>query len=174
VLLIKNKKNPRENKKGSSIVELIIVTVLFAVLIPSSLGIFVSARKIIGQSYIQHQAAVNLGESNDILRYLRNLSFDLISDGNFYLIRNPGTNSWLIKNDLPDKDVYERYITVENALRHDDTDDLYFDGDTGTYYEDTNTKKVTISILWAPDYIHLDLITQTIYISNWHKIITYE
>ena len=154
--------------------ELIIVTVLFAVLVPISLDIFIGARKISGQSYIQHQAAVNLGESNDILRYLRNLSFDLISDGNFYLIRNPGTNSWLIKNDLPDKDIYERYITVENALRHDDTDDLYFDGDTGSYHEDPDTKKVTISILWAPDYIPMDLITQAIYISNWHKIITYE
>lgn len=171
---INTKKNIGVNKKGSSIVELIIVTVLFAILIPSSLGIFVGAQKISGQSYIQHQAAVNLGESNDILRYLRNLSFDLISDGNFYLIRNPGTNSWLIKNDLPIKELYERYITVENATRHEDTHDLYFDGDTGTYYEDPDTKKVTISILWAPDYIPLDVITHTVYITNWQKVYAYQ
>ena len=174
VSLINTKKNIGVNKKGSTIVELIIVTVLFAILIPSSLGIFVGAQKILGQSYIQHQAAVNLGESNDILRYLRNLSFDLISDGNFYLIRNPGTNSWLIKNDLPVKELYERYITVENTLRHEDTDDLYFEGDTGVSYEDPNTKKVNKSIIWAPDYIPLDVITHTVYIKNLKKVYTYQ
>jgi len=165
--------NLRVNKNGSTIVELIIVIVLFIILVPASVGVFISARKIGGQAYVQHQASVTLGETNDILRYLRNEGFDLLVNGEFYLIRNPGTGSWLVKSDLPDMDIYERFITVSNALRHQDTEDLYLPGDTGASYEDPDTKKVDISILWAPDYIPLDLISHTIYISNWQKTFTY-
>jgi type II secretory pathway pseudopilin PulG len=172
-LLIKNKKNHKSNHKGSSLVELIIVTVLFAILIPISVSMFIGARKISGQAYIQHSAAVTLGETIDILRFMRNQGFDLLTDSSFYLIRNPGTNSWLTKSDVPDKDLFERYITVSNALRHEGNDDIYFDGDSGPSYEDPDTKKIVIQILWAPDYIPLDTITQTIYITNWQKIFTF-
>ena len=78
-----------------------------------------------------------------------------------------------MKNDLPDKDIFERFVTISTALRHQDTKDIYFDGDTGTSYEDPYTKKVVIQILWAPDYLPLDLITQTIYITDWQNIFTY-
>jgi len=165
--------NLRENKKGTTIVELIIVIMLFIVLIPSSVAIFITARKIGGQAYVQHQASVSLSETNDILRYLRNEGFDLLVNGEFYLIRNPGTGSWLVKSDLPDLDIYERHITVSSALRHQDTNDLFIPGDTGASYEDPDTKKVEISILWSPDYIPLDLLSHTAYISNWQKAITY-
>ncbi len=155
-------------------VELILVTVLFAILIPASLGIFVSGRKISGQSYIQHQAAVTLGEVDDILRFMRNIDYGLLPNGEFYLIRNPGTGSWLVKNDLPDKDIFERHVTISNALRHTVTNDLYLPGDTGPSVEDPDTKKVDINILWAPDYIPMDLISHTIYVTNWTKAITYD
>lgn len=154
--------------------ELIIVTVLFAILIPASVSIFIGARKITGQAYIQHSAAITLGETNDILRYMRNQGYSLLVDGSFYLIRNPGTGSWLVKNDLPDLDTFERYITVSNALRHTDTNDLYFDGDFGPSYEDPDTKKIVINILWEPDYIPSELISQIFYISNWQQPITYD
>ena len=163
----------RQNPKGSSLVELIIVTILFAILIPSALGIYLGARKISGQSYIQHSAALALGESSDILRYLRNQGFGLLENGSFFLIRNPGSNSWLVKSDLPDKDTFERYITVSDALRHQGTDHIYFEGDTGPSYADPDTKRVDLSILWAPDYIPTDLISKTIYITNWQSNITY-
>ncbi len=162
-----------QNKKGSSLVELIIVTVLFAIFIPVSLGIYIGGRKITGQSYIQHAAATTLTETIEILEFLRNDGYDLLTEGTFYLIRNPGNNSWLIKGDLPDKDTFERLITVSNALRHESNDDLFFDGDIGTSYEDTNTKKVEIEILWAPDYIPLDLISRTFYVSDWQNDYTY-
>ncbi len=165
--------NQRPTPKGSSLVELIIVTILFAILVPSALGIYLDARKISGQSYIQHSAALGLGETSDILRFIRNQGFGLLENGSFYLIRNPGTNSWLVKSDLPDKDAFERYITVSNALRHQGTDHVFFDGDVGTSYEDPNTKRIDISILWAPDYIPSDLISKTIYITNWQSNITY-
>jgi hypothetical protein len=169
----KQKIHKKANPRGSTIVELIIVVVLFVILVPASLGIFISARKISGQAYIQHQAAVTLGETNDILRYLRNQGFDLLIDGSFYLIRNPGTGSWLVKSDLPDIDIYERFITVSNALRHDGTNDLYFDGDVGPSHEDPDTKKVEIEVIWSPDYLPLETISHTIYITNWQKVITY-
>jgi len=72
-----------KNRKGSSLVELVIVTVLFAILVPASLGVFVSGSKISGQAYIQHQAAVTLGEVDDILRYMRNMDISLLPNGNF-------------------------------------------------------------------------------------------
>lgn len=172
-MLNKIKTNLRKYKKGTSIVELIIVTILFAILVPISFSIFISASKINGQAYIQHSAAVTLGETNDILRFMRNQGYDFIVNGTFYLIRNPGSDSWLVKSDLPDKDVFERFITVSNALRHQDTDDIYFDGDVGASYEDPNTKKIEINVLWAPDYLPLDLITQNIYITNWQNTYTY-
>lgn len=173
--MTKKTNHPRIKKnKGSSLVELIIVTVLFALLVPASLGIFVSGSKISGQSYIQHQAAVTLGEVDDILRYLRNLDIGMLPNGSFYLIRSPGTSSWLIKSDLPDKDTFERHVTISNAWRHTDTQDLYLPDDIGDSYEDPDTKKIDISILWAPDYIPLDLISHTIYITDWTKAITYD
>ena len=86
-------------------VELIIVTILFLVLVPTSLVIYIGARKITGQSYVQHQAAATLGETNDILRYIQNLDFGTFLKGEFFLIRNPGTGSWLVKSDLADKDI---------------------------------------------------------------------
>jgi len=171
--LIKRKQNLRRNNTGSSLVELIIVTVLFAILVPTSMGIYIGARKIGGQAYIQHSAAQTLGETSDILRFLRNENFNLLTEGSFFLIRNPGTNSWLVKNDVPDKDTFERYITVSKALRHQGSNDLYLDGDTGASYQDANTKKIVIQILWAPDYIPTDLISQTVYITNWQSTITY-
>lgn len=161
------------NKKGSTIVEIIIVIVLMIVLVPSALSVYLSARKVSGQAYVQHQAAVTLGETNDIIKFLRNQGFDLLENGEFFLIRNPGSGSWLVKNDLPDLDTYERKIVVSNALRHDTTGDLYFDGDIGGSVEDTDTKKIEISILWSPDYLPLEQISQTVYISNWQKVITY-
>ena len=154
--------------------ELVIVTVLFAILVPVSVGIFISGRKITGQGYIQHQAALTLGENNDILRYLRNLGYDQLSNGSFYLIRNPGAGSWLVKSDLPEKELFERFINVSDALRHQGTNHLYFDGDTGAFYADPDTKKVVIDILWAPDYLHSDIISQTIYISDWKKVVVYD
>ena len=93
--------------------ELIIVIVLFAILVPSSVGIFIGARKISGQGYVQHLAAVTLGETSDILRYMRNQGFTLLVNGSFYLIRNPGTETWLIKSDLPDKDIFENAMVLE-------------------------------------------------------------
>jgi len=170
---LNKKNNHRLKPKGSSLVELIIVTILFAVLVPSSLGLYLGGRKVSGQSYIQHSAALTLGETSDILRFIRNKGFALVENGSFYLIRNPGTNSWLVKSDLPDKDIFERYITISNALRHTTTDDIYFDGDTGDSYEDPDTKRIDISILWAPDYIPTDLISKTTYISNWQNSFTY-
>lgn len=149
------------------------MTVLFLILVPASLNIFIGARKITGQSYVQNQAAVTLGEVNDIVRYIRNLNYDLLPIGEFFLIRKPGTGSWLVKSDLPDKDIFERKITVTSALRHTATDDLYMDGDTGTNYEDSDTKKIEISILWAPDYLPLDLVSHTLYITDWQKPFTY-
>ena len=153
--------------------ELIIVTMLFAILVPASLVVFVSGRKVMGQSYIQHQAAVTLGESDDIVRYMRNIDFNMLPNGEFFLIRNPGTGSWLVKSDLPDKDTFERHVTISNALRHTVTNDLYFPGDTGPSVEDPDTKKILITVLWAPDYIATDLISHTIYVTNWPMAVTY-
>ncbi len=167
-----NKTSWRDNR-GSTLVELIVVVVLFVVLVPSSVYIYLSARKISGQAYIQHQAAVTLGETNDILRFLRNQGFDLLTNGSFYLIRDPGSSNWLVKSDLPNVDIYERYITVSDALRHDSTGDLYLPGDTGTSYSDPNTKKIDISVIWSPDYLPLEQISHTIYISNWQNTVTY-
>ena len=174
-LSIKNRNKHRRNNKtrGLSIVELIITIVLFLILVPTSLVIFVGARKIVGQSYIQHQAAVTLGENNDILRYMRNLNFELLVNGTFYLIRNPGTGSWLVKSDLPAMDIFERRITVSSALRHSDTNDLYMSGDMGDSYEDPDTRKIDIDVVWAPDYMPLDLLSHTLYVANWQKVFIY-
>ena len=161
------------NNNGSSLVELIIVTILFAIFVPISLNIFIGGRKVTGQSYIQHAAATTLTETTDILEVIRNGGFNLLTEGSFYLIRNPGNNSWLIKSDLPDRDTFERFITISKALRHQEDDDIYFDGDVGPSYEDPNTKKVEIQVLWAPDYIPLDLISRTFYVSDWQNSFTY-
>lgn len=162
------------DKRGSSLIELMIVTILFAIFIPVSLNINISGRKITGQSYIQHAGAANLTETTQILEFLRNEEFDLLSDGSFYLIRNPGNRSYLIKAEIPEKEAFERYVTISNAFRHNTNNDLYIDGDTGPNHEDPDTKQIEINILWAPDYIPLDLISQTFYITDWQKTITYE
>ena len=171
MLLNKLKKN--NQLRGSSLVELIIVIILFAIMIPSALSIYVGAKKISGQSYIQHSAALTLGETSDIIRFVRNQGFEKLMNGSFYFIRNPGTNSWLVKSDLPDKETFERYITISDALRHMDSKHLYFEEDTGPSYSDPNTKKIDISILWAPDYIPSDLISKTIYVTDWQSNVIY-
>ena len=162
-----------KDRRGSTIIELIIVTVLFAVFIPIAVDIYVTARKISGQSYLQHSAALSFGEATNILRHMRNQSHDFLVNGSFYLIRNPGTNSWLIKSELPDMDTYERYVSVSDAPRHESTNDLYLEGDTGSYYEDPDTKKVEIHILWAPSYIISDKIAYTFYVTNWQDTFTF-
>jgi len=78
-----------------------------------------------------------------------------------------------VKADLPDKDVFERHVTISDALRHSVTKDLYMPGDTGASYGDPNTKKIVINILWAPDYLPMELISHTIYITNWTQAVTY-
>lgn len=166
--------NHRLDRRGSSLVELIIVTILFAIFIPAALDIFISGRKITGQSYIQHAAATNLAETADILEFLRNQSIDQLQNGSFYLIRSPGNNSWLIKSDLPNKDTFERYITVSDAERKVSNDNILFPEETANSYTDPSTKQIEISILWAPDYIPLDLISQTFYITDWQNNFTYQ
>jgi len=165
-------KNTFKNRHGSSIIELIIVIALFIIIIPSALVIFISARKINGQSYIQHSAATTLSETNDILLYLRNLSYDQLANGDFYLIRNPGAGSWLIKNDLPDMDTFERHVNISTAYRHTSNGNICTDSTSGCN-PDNNTKKIEINILWAPDYIKSETTSQTVYISNWESPITY-
>jgi len=172
ILKVLSIKNFLKNNKGSSIIELIIVTVLFAIIIPSSIAIFVSARKINGQSYVQHSAATTLSETNDILMYLRNLNYNQLVNGDFYLIRNPGVGSWLIKNDLPDMDTFERHINISNAYRDDTSFNICIDSNAGCSL-DINTKKIEINILWAPDYIRSDTTSQIVYITNWETPITY-
>ena len=70
-------------------------------------------------------------------------------------------------------DIFERRIIVSNALRHTDTHDIYFDGDAGDSYEDTDTKKVEISVIWAPDYMPVGSLAHTLYITDWQKVVTY-
>lgn len=171
--MVSSHKSNHRDTKGTTLVEIIIVVVLIVVFIPAVLSMYLSARKIGGQAYVQHQAAVTLGETNDILRYMRNQSFDLLVNGEFYLIRNPGTNSWLVKSDLPNMDTYERHIVVSTAKRHTGTNALYLPGDTGASYDDPDTKKIDIQILWSPDYLPLDMASQTIYITNWQDSFTY-
>ena len=77
--------------------ELIVVTILFLILVPASLGIFVGARKITGQSYVQNRAAVTLGETNDILRYMRNLDFGIFQEETFT------ARVGLFETDFPDQ-----------------------------------------------------------------------
>jgi len=74
---------------------------------------------------------------------------------------------------MPNLDTYERHITVANALRHQGSNNLYLSGETGASYEDPDTKKILIQILWSPDYLPLDMSSQTIYITNWQKAFTY-
>jgi len=78
-----------------------------------------------------------------------------------------------VKADLPDKDIFERHVVISDALRHPETNDLFMPGDTGASYTDTGTKKIQMDILWAPDYLPMDLISHTIYVTNWMGQVAY-
>lgn len=170
----KKKKNHLSSRRGSTLMELIIVVVLFVILIPAALSIFLSARRVGGQAYVQNEAARTLGETADILRFMRNRGFDLLTNGEFYLIRNPGSDSWLIKSDVPNEDIFRRRVVISNALRHEATHQLYLPGDSGLSYEDPDTKKVDITVTWSTDYLPQDSLQHTLYVSNWQKTIVHE
>lgn len=163
----------KSRPKGSALVELIIVTILFVTMITAMQEIFISSKKLTGQAYIQHESATILWESNNILSYMRNRGFDLLINGTYYLVPNPGANSWLLKNSIVEGTLFIRRVVISDALRHVGTDNLYLDGDTGTSYVDLDTKRLDISVLWAPDYLPQDLISHTIYVVNWLKTNTY-
>ena len=163
-------------KKGSSIVELIIVTVLFAVLIPAALGIFLAGLKISGQGYIQHEAATALNETGDTIRFMRTRGFaTLLPEGEeentFYLVRTQ-EGHWLQKGSLAEE-LFSREITVARAYRNNTTNNICTDYDPDSpdpnCSEDEDTRKITLKILWSPDYIPQEILTQVFYLTNWQK-----
>ena len=166
----------QKNKKGSSIVELIIVTVLFAVLVPAALGIFLAGLKISGQGYIQHEAATALGETGDTIRFLRTRGFaTLLAEGEeentFYLVRTQ-EGHWLQKGSLTEE-LFSREITVNKSYRNNTTNDICTDYDPSSpdpnCNEDQNTRKITVKILWSPDYIPQEILTQVFYLTDWQR-----
>ena len=156
-------------------IEIVIVVVLFAIFVPSALSLFISARKINGRSYIQHAAATTLSETNDIIVYMRNLSFGQLVNGDYFLIRNPGGGSWLVKNDLPDKELFERRIDISSAYRNLVSGNLCPDviDAAGAVSQgcatDDDTKRIEVSIVWAPDYTKSETMSQTLYVTDWER-----
>ena len=159
--------------KGFGLIEVIIAVVIMTIFVTVGATMFITARRSAGQAFIQNTAAITLAETREMLEHMRNQDADLLSNGSFYLTRELEFSSWLIQSELPDDDLFVRQVTIEDALRHSADDHLYMDGDTGASYADPNTKKVTIQILWAPEFTPSSLLSNIIYFSNWDESYTF-
>jgi len=148
---------------GSLLVEVILVTFLFGIiataLISSVLTSLVSAKQgveyVVATGYIQ--------EGIEAVRSLRDQDWSLVTNGTHGLATESGTYAFDGFSDTLDGTTYTRTITVEDVFRLGS-----IRGDIApSGVLDTNTKKVTVNLMWDVLHGRTQNIDAVFYVYNW-------
>lgn len=149
-----------KNKRGSSLVEILIVMAIFSII---SLGVVTSFVSSIGASKQGVEYAVAAGyitEGIEAVRSIRDRQWSEITNGTHGLTTTSGYYEFLgTSNTLG---LFTRTITIEDVTRPSPLGDI---SPTGVI--DTNTKKVTVNVTWDTRTAKTQNIDAVFYVMSW-------
>jgi type II secretory pathway pseudopilin PulG len=148
----------KDNKKGISIIEILIVIAIITTALVSLLGIASFSLRISTQIK-ENTLAVNLSqEAMEAVRNIRDSDWTKLTNGNHGLTNTGGY--WDFAGTENVINGFTRTILIENTSRDPTTDDIEITYNPAN--DDTNTKKVTITVSWKNKEI--EIVT---YLTNW-------
>lgn len=139
------------NKKGISVVEAVIATAIFSLIVASVMTSIFSANRIILLSGEKSRATFLAEEGLEAVRSIRDEgpegSFGSLFPGTYGLALT--NNRWTLTNSSDTTDIFSRSITITDI--------------------DTDHKEIISTVTWQQDAIQTDSVSLTTQLSNWMK-----
>lgn len=139
------------NKKGISVVEAVIATAVFSLIVASIMTSIFSANRIILVSGEKSRATFLAEEGLEAVRSIRDEglegSFESLSPGTYGL--ELINNRWTLTNSSDTTDIFSRSITISDI--------------------DTDHKEIVSTVIWQQDTLQADSVSLTTQLSNWMK-----
>jgi prepilin-type N-terminal cleavage/methylation domain-containing protein len=146
--------------KGFSLIETIVALGIFAIVVSSTIELFLVSQetRVFGENKIQASFLIN--EYLESLKNIKRANWEALVNGRYIINSTSGALS--LESTAGDETIgdYHRYLTIEGTLR-DSLGKLVETGGTN----DPSTKKVTVFISW--EGLHPGNLSQTIYLTRY-------
>ena len=149
---MQKERSPIDTQKGFSLVEVILSTALFALLVTALVGAFLYGQESTAFAG-NHARAVSFAEEGlEVVRNIRDAGFSNLTDGTFGLAVSG--NQWTLSTSTDSMDIFTRQITIA-SLTKDGT--RVTAGDTAlnsvsiTLASQTDSNPIYFSLLGLPD-----------------------
>lgn len=160
----------RDNKKGISVVEILIVIAIISIALTSLLGLALLSLQVSTQMKENIQAINLAQEAIEAVRNIRdNSNWTKLVNGNHGLTNAGGYWDFVGTENIING--FTRTILIEDVYRDNTpgdseaTDDIETDGVIeASDYLDPNTKKITVSVSWKGKRV--EIVT---YLTNWRQ-----
>jgi len=136
----------QRNKKGFSVVEIIIAAAVLAVFISGLVSAYVSFGRQIRTSGHKQQAAVLAEEAIEAVRNIRDSAFSNLTDGTYGLATT--TNQWQFSGSSDITGIFTRATTISTVS--------------------SNQKQITSTVSWQ-DYGNSRTVSESAYLTNWQS-----
>lgn len=158
----------KNNTKGFSLIEVLIACSVISIAIFSLMSASSKGIQLSNEALRQTQASFILEEGAEAVKSIRDAAWTNISSltagTNYYLTYNTGTNTWSLGTTPTGAidSIFTRVIVI-SAVSRNGTDDIVTSGGT---YDDTGTKKVTVTVSWPASDETISSKTLSFYISD--------
>jgi hypothetical protein len=152
-----------ENKKGSSIVEVILAMAIFSLIASTMVSFALGGFNALQQGGEQTQAEFLAGEAIEAIRSIKDDAWNDIIYNQTSLVTSSGR--WFFTGEGVDETIgqYTRTIVFEDVCR-DVLDDIV---DCPGSYTDVHTKKVSSTVSWITGVGKTNEVERVVYITNW-------
>ena len=161
--------NQNDNKKGASIIEILIVIAIIVIALTSLLGVATFSLRI---STLMRETNQANNLSQEVMEAVRNFrdgtSWDvdgfgkLATSTDYYPQATSSPSKWQLVQGIENIDGFTRKVVFEDVMRDSNSNNV----EAGTY--DPNTKKVIVTVSWKErgrDH-KLEIFT---YLTNWKQ-----
>jgi len=150
-----------KNKKGFSLIEIIVAVTVFSLSISSIATMVLGAYGSNFQAKLRDKAHDYAVQGIEAVRSIKEQGFNLLADGNHGLTDANGY--WEFSGTSDDLNPFTRVIKIEDVYR-DANGDIATSGDL-----DLHTKKATSQVSWQTIYGVANNVTLVAYLTNWRS-----
>jgi len=137
------------NNRGVSLVEIVLASAVFALLVAALGGSFVYGRESVRLSGDRSRAIFLASEGLEAVRNIRDNNFTNLSDGTFGLATS--NNHWILNGSSDTVEIFTRQITISSI--------------------NADTKQVASQVTWQQNPQRVGSITLYTYLTNWHAAV---
>lgn len=134
------------NNRGVSLVEIVLASAVFALLVAALGGSFVYGRESVRLSGDRSRAIFLASEGLEAVRNIRDNNFTNLSDGTFGLATS--SNQWILSGSSDTVGIFTRQITISSI--------------------NADTKQVASQVTWQQNPQRVGNITLYTYLTDWH------